>query len=1125
MNLYLKQLFSKIKCLILIYSFFSFSFNLFGQTDQYKIKPQIASPDVAAFLRYGEYNVGVNTGVPDIKIPLFKVQSGSLSYDVDVDYNASGIKVSQVASSVGLGWSLNSGGVISRSVRALPDEYAQRGYIDLNVSYEEKYSYTTNQQKQVYADLFYDGEPDVFSFRLPTGEGGKFIYDVSKRKFINDFDPGIKIDWINKSSYQSSSFVLTTTNGNRYFFETTQVTFDDSAWEIPLILKSYTQSWFLSRIENIKGESIAYQYETVSAYASLPSGSSVKPEWLVQKSFVKKFLYQADSRDYMMPREVYEENLSYYTQVEPRIKEITMKSGKVIFNYTVPRYDFPGHQLNSIDIYADQQIINKVAFSYDYFVGNNPVTQFDYRLKLNSLSIGVSNDQRYGFRYDMSHPLPATNSTAQDYWGYYNGRISDFLPKIKPLALPGIDTDRYVGESDRSVDTSLIQSGILKEIVYPTGGKTIFTFEPNFYSGQSNTELNKVYGNLKVTGKSKRNPVHDTVDFVVNENVLNNTGYLKIYFSPLKPPGPYYSPPDMQVVRLIDLTTNQNVIIKNRSTNYTQSESHNLQVSLINGRIYRLITTVVDEPSDNLFNASYVEASVSGKYHATANRNIFADGVRIQTIENFDHTGVLVNMDKFNYSEGKVLRELKEVDDNHYFQKLKIDYQCAEMIPCACFYDRNYLVYTGQANILGPNIFGRHIYYESVQKIQYNNKREITGKIGYSKNLSLAVPYSFHSPNSPYQKEFVNNMVFIGNAPSESYYKWDNVSGKFILQRMVERKYDLISNPLRVMKFFRTKIYVNPTCAASQVSIDSDLFGQTPFMLYIPVYRLSRETISEYDANGITISTTNSTESTYDDVFGQLRTNKIQTSDGKVKRNYFIYPYDYIDSTPFLTKLLEKNVIANPIESVTLVENGGSKRILGGKHFTYDNFSRLHSIYELRINSNGIVSNDFKFSNRIKGVIFPEGELTAFLPDEQYEKRLECILYDNFNNLSEVLENGSLSTSYLWGYNGQYPIAEIVNAHYNDVVSAIGGQSVVDALNSGTVTADYIRQKMEILRSNLPGSQVTSYTYKPLVGMTSKTDAKGQTEYYQYDGLQRLQHVLDQFQQLRQSYHYHYRPQ
>lgn len=63
------------------------------------------------------------------------------------------------------------------------------------------------------------------------------------------------------------------------------------------------------------------------------------------------------------------------------------------------------------------------------------------------------------------------------------------------------------------------------------------------------------------------------------------------------------------------------------------------------------------------------------------------------------------------------------------------------------------------------------------------------------------------------------------------------------------------------------------------------------------------------------------------------------------------------------------------------------------------------------------------------------------------------------------------------------------------------------------------------LRSLLPGSQVTTYTYQPLIGVLTSTDAMGITTYYDYDTMGRLKEIYTKNgtnKEILESYKYYY---
>ena len=122
---------------------------------------------------------------------------------------------------------------------------------------------------------------------------------------------------------------------------------------------------------------------------------------------------------------------------------------------------------------------------------------------------------------------------------------------------------------------------------------------------------------------------------------------------------------------------------------------------------------------------------------------------------------------------------------------------------------------------------------------------------------------------------------------------------------------------------------------------------------------------------------------------------------------------------------------------------------------------------------------------------------------------LLCDLSVKYNSQSNIIEKKDKNlqvTSYVWSYNGQYPIAEIKNATYQQVSNAVPG--FLSAIESWANPSDLMLNSFfGSLRSGLTGAQITTYTYKPLVGMTSATDPRGVTTYYDYDEFNRLKEV------------------
>lgn len=80
------------------------------------------SPESVSLGKYGDMPVSLSTGIPNIEIPVYEVTSRKNKLSLSFSYHASGIRVNEIASNVGLGWSLSGIPEISRTVIGIADE-------------------------------------------------------------------------------------------------------------------------------------------------------------------------------------------------------------------------------------------------------------------------------------------------------------------------------------------------------------------------------------------------------------------------------------------------------------------------------------------------------------------------------------------------------------------------------------------------------------------------------------------------------------------------------------------------------------------------------------------------------------------------------------------------------------------------------------------------------------------------------------------------------------------------------------------------------------------------------------------------------------------------------------------
>lgn len=488
------------------------------------------------------------TGVPVISIPLYEIKVGELEVPISIQYHASGIKISDIPSYVGSGWGLSAGGNITRKMMGKPDEQ------DGNYLSGPTVKITTEIDPSVQSGIDYlrnihmgnsDVEPDIFSYSFP-GKNGTFLFNQRDNfKIITlPYDPII----VSRTHPTQSTMLLDVTDerGVQYKFDTYEWTNTSSGSSNT----SAISSWMLSKmISSNKQDTIAFTYTERTGSGNTDHYFS---EYIVLNDAVANFVSPAPYSSDNGSGSGYTSE-TWITTWWQKQNEILFKNGKIVFEPAADtREDFGiygpvmANRLNAIKIYNydkpsnSYKLIRTIQFYHSYFISGADATT--KRLRLDSLSIMSSTGmevEKYRFGYNTSQILPGRLSKAKDYWGYFNNVNNNLLiPRMEVVFDPGNGSQPnniWIGSNilnGREPDPTYMQANMLTKIFYPTGGHTEFEYETNKYiDAQSNV---KNAGGLRIK-KIKNydgittNPIVKTYKYGDNESgngranfILNN---------------------------------------------------------------------------------------------------------------------------------------------------------------------------------------------------------------------------------------------------------------------------------------------------------------------------------------------------------------------------------------------------------------------------------------------------------------------------------------------------------------------------------------------------------------------------------------------------------------------------
>lgn len=1134
--------------------------------------PQIAppSPNAAALAQYADIPISKYSGVPNISIPLYTISTGSYELPLSISYHASGIKVAQEASSVGLGWVLNAGGVITREIRGIDDFSSgyKEGYLISKslppfnqfpsaIRPEDGLEYWPWMDDFVSIDvssqngtpkLTYigDTESDLYSYNFGP-YSGKFV--VNKDGSTLHYTPqksGLKIKVFNQFSWQA-----TAPDGTIYKFSekenTTQYSHGEENYNqyrhyyladgirgVP-----YISSWFLSEIILPNKETINFNYDKLNPDIRT-HGTLFKKErrpLTINNHLNYSYcinLVSNDNSDNILSR-VYATSYSKSTsatEVECYLKTITWNNGSVHVKYsdredTDTRGNHKSQKIDEISIKkldgtllfnTDGTEINNIKFDYSYFDDQKGdlipgLNHRNLRLKLDELNI---DDKKYNFNYKNPNSLPKKYSNSTDLWGFFNNqpnlsdvavygdnniKIPHLMPELMVLDSHNKYEEKHYKGANRDCNPNVITNGMLESIQYPTRGLVTFEFEPNDFEYTINP-LSSSYALIKYEDKYE-DVEYSTIDYALLLNCdnggCNNEENPSITFTLTEPTKvtfeAKYTPVGSQIdTYQVPTDSNGNGTTFGVLNRIDGGGTFNYNWKYVAGTTYHAYNDEIElQPGTYLFgtftSAQHFTSHGKVKYSLDkgliASKNIKGGGVRIKKVISEANTREFI----YTLNEDQQKSSGKLLVDPYYFR-----FYAPQLIDVPrenCF--RALIRQSSSMHALSGFSSGVIVGYSEIKEVisdQIDNSITISKFNNFwpSGGREWTIP-----PHPVYQNGLLIEEQYLNNS------------------RIVSKKTNSYHNASFYNQYVETYFL--------KIDFEFNYYNKLAYYKVEPEWwQLDATTTQNYFYDELDNQTivSNTIEYAYNE--DNYQVNEITQTDSKGReiKQKITFSSDY--NTPVYSQMQAKNITSKPIEKITLLDG----KVTNASLTTY----RSQAVWP----TGGTIEYDY-VPNEVHTFNYaglPPSETVfqnydGITPNATfYDKKIKFDRYNFKGKLIEYHREDGIPISFYYGYNQNYPVAKVENATRDQINALNINSTLIDDI---TTSDSSIRTELQKIRDGLPNAMVTTYTYTPLIGVTTITDPKGYTMFYEYDEFNRLEFVKDADGNLVSENKYHYKNQ
>lgn len=1085
--------FEKMKCLKVIMAFqllttffVLLSFEIYAQGRPEKFNT-VSPNSIGLVEKGGATNSNLYNGSLSVNLPLTTFSSRNISIPIELSYNSNGIRVDQRPTSVGIGWNISLGGEITRIVRGYPDEKKATRLTDY------RYGYYLPNSGGAYV-------PEIPSIEEPVDYDGSYLairnlfnsYGGNTQSFVNNviipnYDQKIidlaPDEFIFNFNGISGSFYFSPDGGVKFKSKSgiqfkVEYTVSENILYGGVIIPRYINTFKLTDNKGVqyffggeKAVEYSYSAQDVSPVGSGPSGPPKTIYWYTPGATINTWKL---------------------------IKIIDVDKNQVNFEYT-PKEQVVDRsyfgilgKIGANDSFADGYDVNIVRKALtsvcllDRIYDNSGNTlKFNYEVS-NSLGSITT----YGSKMISKQSAPAKNVAYASVYQYCTPwpGLSDGAPTVDPVTPP--------------------QLFALKSIVKYYNNEQL---ELTTLSYRDETDKR-----LRLSSVSKK-----------DQSSISRTIY-QFSYNPMNLPGYTSKKDDFWGYYNGNNFFDFSVEAKNYTYNKISNDFINSKQPNPSYVGAEMLEKIIFETKG--YQQFEFEPNVCSKYFNYKNNQLedavgdpISAGLRLSKIKEFDEDNVLLTERKFHYVKNFAGNGTTSSGIQRWKTKVLSDYLSNKSDGLTWGFGLG-------VDYTKIGIDGNVVAYSEVTE---ENVGAGFKTFFFDSDDNVLIPGP--PDNNNYFMNELNNYYVLkyGLLRKEQYHN----GGK---QKVYEKTYTYSVNDNEYLNsiVFATPIPQTIFVADMIRRIDATFPARNySNKIYLHNPLLLQTVTRNFEQGNITIE--KQENYTYNDKKLLLESTSSSSIDNdKIKTRYF-YPDQFAASgtywewvtnsngdmikvlksgTNIYSKMVAANMFNYPIETITSRErlNQSSKTLAGRISIYNDN------------NPNNLILPERELSyepfdwQTAWDLVATQPHPTGIIPDSRYKTKIRYNKFDWRGNVLEIQKEFDKKSSYVYSYNGSLPVAEVVNADYTAVEAALGGAYAIDEFSNSNLKEASVMNFVNVLRNTpaLKDAQVSTHTYRPAIGVTSKMDPKGMSIHYEYDGFGRLRNVRDSKDNIITSYKY-----